>query len=147
MSVTEAFDRLQRGGGIQRVREWLDVTANGPAEAWHERAVDDVVIRLPFAPPGVANELRGLSQAIAAMTPMWNGKKSFIWHDVVIRGTDDPGLFVTTARSEVLLLSGQHYANSYVILTRLQDARVVEHVEYFNPLPVIEVFGNQLRPS
>jgi ketosteroid isomerase-like protein len=132
---------------IRHVREWLDITANGPAEAWRERAADEVVIRLPFAPPGVANELRGLNEAIAAMTPMWNAKKSFTWHDVVIRGTDDPELFVTTARSEVLLLSGQHYANSYVMLTRIRNVRVVEHVEYFNPLPVIEVFGNQLRPS
>jgi uncharacterized protein len=132
---------------IQHIREWLEITANGPAEAWHERAAEDVVIRLPFAPPGVASELRGLTQAIAALSPIWSGKKSFIWHDVIIRGTDDPELFVTTARSEVLLLSGQHYANSYVMLTRLRDGRVVEHVEYFNPLPVIEVFGNPLRPS
>jgi ketosteroid isomerase-like protein len=69
------------------------------------------------------------------------GEEELAWHDVVIRGPDDPELFVTTARSEAVLVSGQHYANSYVILTRLRDRKVTEHVEYFNPLPVIEVFG------
>jgi ketosteroid isomerase-like protein len=89
----------------------------------------------------VANELRGRTHAIEALSALWKAKKSFAWLDVVIRGTDDPELFVTTARSEAVLVSGQHYANSYVILTRLRNGKVAEHVEYFNPLPVIEVFG------
>jgi ketosteroid isomerase-like protein len=126
---------------IKLIREWLDLVSSGPGDAWPTYAADDVVIRLPFAPPGVANELRGRAHAIEALSGLWKAKKSFAWHDVVIRGTDDPELFVTTARSEALLLTGQHYANSYVILTRVRDRKVAEHVEYFNPLPVMEVFG------
>ena len=126
---------------IDLIREWFDIVATGPAEAWPDRAADDVVIRLPFAPPGVANELRGLTQAVAALSAVWKSKESFTWHDVVIRRTEDPELFVSTARSEAVLLSGQHYANSYVMLTRMRHGKVIEHVEYFNPLPVIEVFG------
>jgi uncharacterized protein len=128
---------------IKLIREWLDLVSSGPAERWPTYATDDVVIRLPFAPPGVANELRGRAYAIAALSDLWKAKKSFTWRDVVIRGTDDPGLFVTTARSEAVLMSGQHYANDYVILTRLRDGKVAEHVEFFNPLPVIEVFFRQ----
>jgi uncharacterized protein len=126
---------------INLIRGWLDLVSSGPAESWPAYAAEDVVIRLPFAPPGVTNELRGRTQAIAALSDLWKAKRSFAWKDVVIRGTDDPDLFVTTARSEAVLVSGQHYANSYVILTRLRDRKVAEHVEYFNPLPVIEVFG------
>jgi ketosteroid isomerase-like protein len=126
---------------IKMIREWLDLVSSGPAEAWPGYATDDVVIRLPFAPPGVANELRGRAYAVEALSGLWKSKRSFAWHDVVIRGTDDPALFVTTARSEAVLVSGQHYANDYVILTRLRDRKVAEHVEYFNPLPVMEVFG------
>jgi ketosteroid isomerase-like protein len=126
---------------IKLIREWLDLVSSGPAEAWPAYATEDVVIRLPFAPPGVANELRGRACAIEALSSLWTAKRSFVWHDVVIRGTDDPELFVTTARSEAVLVSGRHYANNYVILTRLRDRKVAEHVEYFNPLPVIEAFG------
>jgi ketosteroid isomerase-like protein len=123
------------------MREWLDVVALGPAEAWTDRAVADVVIRLPFAPPGVAGEIRGRDEAVAHMAPVWAGKESFDWRDVTILATEEPGLLVATARSEVLLKSGRTYANSYVILTRFRDGKVVEHVEYFNPLPVIEAFA------
>jgi ketosteroid isomerase-like protein len=129
----------------QLIKKWLEVTANGPAEAWRELAAEGIVLRLPFAPPGVAKELSGVDQAVAAMNILWAAKKSFVWHEVVIRATEDAGLFVSTARSEVLLLSGPYYANSYIMLTRLQHEKVIEHVEYFNPLPVIEVFGSQTQ--
>lgn len=123
------------------VRDWLDLVATGPAEAWSSRVAEGVVIRLPFAPPGVAEELSGKAAAIAALAPVWEGKVRFDWRDVVIRATEDPELFVTTARSEVLLRSGRTYANSYVMLTRVRDGQVVEHAEYFNPLPVLEAYG------
>ena len=124
----------------QLMRDWLDIVARGPAEAWPDRVADDVVIRLPFAPPGVSNEMRGQAQAISQLAPVWAAKERFDWRDVVILRTEDPELVVTTGRSEAVLLSGQTYANSYVILTRFRAGKVVEHVEYFNPLPVIEVF-------
>lgn len=126
---------------IDLIRKWLDATSSGPAEAWPTYAAPDIVMRFPFAPPGVAKEHRGRAQAIAALSPIWKAKESFAWHDVVIRRTEDPELYVITARSEVVFRPGRHYANSYVILTRMRDRKVVEHVEYFDPLPVIEIFG------
>lgn len=131
----------------QLMRDWLDIVATGPAEAWPERVAEDVVIRLPFAPPGVPNTLHGQAAAIAQLSPVWSSKTRFDWRDVVILRTEDPELLVTTARSEVVLLSGQPYANSYVILTRFRDGKVVEHIEYFNPLPVIEAFGLSKAPD
>ena len=121
------------------LREWMDVLALGPAEAWQGRVADDVIVRLPFAPPGIAAEMRGIEQAIAMMASHWESKERFDWCDVVIRATEDPGLFVITARSDVLFRSGLRYANDYIVLTRLRGGLVVEHTEYFNPLPVLEM--------
>ena len=72
-----------------------------------------------------------------SLSAIWKIKERFDWHDVVIRATEDPELFVVTARSDVLLRSGQHYANGYVMLTRVRGGKILEHVEYFNPLPVL----------
>lgn len=120
-------------------REWLDLVAMGPADAWIGRVADDVVIRLPYAPPGVESELRGFEHAQETLGHHWKTKKSFAWRDVVIRKTEDPELMVTTARSEVVLMNGQPYANDYIMLTRIRNGKIVEHVEYFNPLPIIEM--------
>jgi uncharacterized protein len=123
------------------IREWMDITAMGPAEAWDGKASEDLVLRLPYAPPGVLAEMRGFHAARDNLSHHWGTKQSFEWHDVVIRETDEPGLFVTTARSEVVLASGEPYRNTYVMLTRVCDGKVVEHAEYFNPLPVLEMLG------
>jgi ketosteroid isomerase-like protein len=138
VQVTD-IDRI--ANNKQLIREWLDALAMGPAEAWRDRVDPDVVIRLPFAPPGVTNELRGLPAALATMSEVWKAKQLFTWHDVVVRTTEEPQLMLTTARSEVQLVSGRLYTNSYVILTVLRGRKVIEHVEYFNPLPVMAAFG------
>jgi uncharacterized protein len=124
---------------IKLTREWLDLVSMGPAAAWIGKVADDVVIRLPYAPPGVASELRGFEHARETLGEHWKTKKSFAWRDVVIRRTEDPELLVTTARSDVVLASGQPYANDYIMLTRIRNGKIVEHIEYFNPLPIMEM--------
>src|SRR4029453_12216295 len=96
-----------------------DITAMGPAEAWVGKAADDVVVYLPYAPPGVLAEMRGFGAARDTLSHHWATKQSFDWHDVVIRQTEDPELFVTTARSEVVMTSGKPYANTYIMLPRV----------------------------
>lgn len=123
------------------IREWMDITAMGPAEAWVGKASDDVVIRLPYAPPGVMEEVRGFEAAREMLSHHWGNKQRFDWIDVVIRATEDPELFVTTARSDVLMDGDVPYANDYVMFTRVREGKVVEHAEYFNPLPVLEMLG------
>jgi ketosteroid isomerase-like protein len=119
------------------IREWLDMSAMGPADAWDGKVADDLVLRLPYAPPGVLPEMRGLAAARETLSHHWATKRSFEWRDVVIRQTEDPELYVTTTRSEVILMSGEPYANDYIMLTRVRDGKIVEHAEYFNPLPVL----------
>ncbi|RYF76742.1 MAG: hypothetical protein EOO39_05210 [Cytophagaceae bacterium] len=123
------------------VRSWLDMTSMGPAEAWEGKVAADVVVRLPYAPPGVVPEMRGFDAARDTLGHHWGTKKSFAWHDVVIRATEDPELFVTTARSKAEMADGTSYGNDYILLTRVRNGRIVEHTEYFNPLPVVALLG------
>jgi ketosteroid isomerase-like protein len=119
--------------------DWMNMLASGPAEAWKHRVADDVTIRLPFAPPGVTTEMHGAEQAIAIMTEHWALIEQFEWRDVVVLRTEDPELFVTTAKSHVLFRSGVRYENDYINVTRFRDGLVVDHAEYFNPLPVLNM--------
>jgi ketosteroid isomerase-like protein len=127
------------------MHEWLDIVASGPADAWHGRVAENVVIHLPFAPPGVTNTLVGFDQALGALSAFWKFNTRFTWTDVVVRKTEDPELLVTTAGSEVLMASGQNYSNTYVMLTRFREGKVLEHAEYFNPLPVMEAYGKTFQ--
>jgi ketosteroid isomerase-like protein len=118
------------------VQRWHDMVASGDFAAWSEVLDPGFVLRLPFAPPGVQQELPGLA-ARDALAASRAGQERFEWKDAVILATEDPELFVTTARSEVRLKSGGSYANRYVMLTRVRGGRIIEHAEYFDPQPVI----------
>jgi ketosteroid isomerase-like protein len=123
------------------MRDWLDIIARGAFDEWPGRVADDVVFRLPFAPPGVEQELRGYRRAQEVLRGVWSTKVSFVWRDIVTRATEDPDLVVTTARSEAVVTPARPYANRYVIFVRFRDRQVIEHVEYFNPLPVMALIG------
>jgi ketosteroid isomerase-like protein len=120
-------------------QRWHDMVATGRFEHWSEIADPAFVLRMPYAPPGVPEELHGLD-ARDALVNSRAGQERFDWKDVVVTATEDPELLVTTARSEVLLKGGGTYANRYVMLTRFRDGKVLDHTEYFNPLPIIEMF-------
>lgn len=123
------------------IREWMEITAMGPAEAWVGKVADDVVVRLPYAPPGVLPVMNGFDEARDTLAHHWATKQRFDWVDVEIRATEDPELFVTTARSDVLLANGQPYGNDYIMLTRVRGGKIVEHTEYFNPLPIVAMLA------
>lgn len=120
-------------------QRWHDMVATGEFAAWSEIVDPAFVLRMPYAPPGVPEELHGLD-ARDALTRSREGQERFEWKDVVVTATEDPELLVTTARSEVLLKGGGTYANRYVMLTRFRDGKVFDHTEFFNPLPIIEMF-------
>src|SRR5262245_15210681 len=68
---------------IKLMHEWLEMVAMGPADAWTGKVARDVVIRLPFAPPGVSAELRGFDHARETLGEHWKTKVSFQWRDVL----------------------------------------------------------------
>lgn len=116
-----------------RIREFLDLTTTGPLDLWSQRVAPDVVFRFPYAPPGIDAELHGYDQATEAFRQVWDSFERFAWRDVVTHKIEGQELYVTTARSEALRTSGQKYGNNYIMLTRLRDGLVTEHIEYFNP--------------
>lgn len=91
---------------------------------------------------GIIPEMRSFDSARDTLSRHWGSKQSFDWHDVAIRQTEDHELYVTTARSEAIMLSGSRYATDYVMLTRARDGVIVEHTEYFDPLPIIDLLGS-----
>jgi ketosteroid isomerase-like protein len=119
------------------LRKFHDMVSAGAFEDWAEVIDEHFVFRLPYAPPGIPQEMHGLT-ARDALLKSRAGQDYFRWKDVTILATEDPELLVGTARSEVQMKSGRPYGNSYVTLTRVRDGRIVEHTEYFNPLLVLE---------
>jgi uncharacterized protein len=120
------------------VSEWLDVLPEGRFGEFSGRISDDLALRLPFPPPGVPTEFRGRDTVQGILNKTAEGRSPLKFYDVVTLRTEDPELYVTTCRGEATMNSGKSYRNSYVIFTRIRDGEVLEHIEYLNPLMVME---------
>ena len=123
------------------VKAWLEVLPEGRFDLFPGTIADDFVLRLPFAPPGVPNEFAGRETVEAVLQKTALGRSPLVFYDVVTLRTEDPHLFLTTCRGEATMNSGKPYRNSYAILTRIRDGVVLEHIEYLNPLAVMEAAG------
>ena len=124
------------------VHKWLKVMPEGRFDALPGRIAEDFVLRLPFAPPGVPEEFRGLEVAANVLSSSAANRSPLAFADLVILRTEDPQLFVATATASAVMASGKPYANSYVIFVRLRDGQVAEHTEYLNPLNVLAAMGD-----
>jgi len=126
---------------VELMRAWLDVFAEGEFAAFPGTVSPDLVLRLPFVPPGVPNEIRGREAVRDALRATAGNRSKLVFANVEILRTGDPELVVARAEGEATMASGKVYRNSYVIFTRIRDGEVLEHVEYMNPLAIIEAYG------
>ena len=115
------------------IREWMDATTMGPEENFVGFAAEDIVMRFPYIPAGMSDEIHGLENVLTTFREVWKDFATFEWHDVNISKVEGEDVYVATGRSEATRAGGQPYSNSYVLFTRVRDGKVVEHVEYFNP--------------
>ena len=129
---------------VELMRAWLEVFGEGDFENFPGAVSPDFVLKLPFAPPGVPTEIRGREAVREALRASSARRSKLVFEDVTILRTEDPELVVTTARGEARLASGRIYRNSYVMLTRIRDGMVLQHVEYLNPLAVMESFDHSM---
>lgn len=123
---------------IELTHAWLDVFPEGNFDSFPGKVPPDFVLRLPFVPAGVPGEFRGRDTARAALAGSAKGRSKLVFSDVVIRRTDDPELVLTTAKGEARMNNGRIYRNEYIMLTRIRGETILEHIEYLNPLAVME---------
>ncbi len=123
---------------VALARAWIDTFAEGNFDAFPGRVAEDFRLRLPFLPPGLQNEFVGRDTARAVLVASAERRSKLVFEEVKILRTEDPELVVTTARARATLDGGGIYRNEYIMLTRIRDGVVLEHIEYLNPLAVAE---------
>lgn len=122
---------------VELTAAWLEHFAEAEFEQFPGTISEDFVLRLPFVPPGVPNEIRGREKVRNLLLETVKGRSRINFSDVKIMRTEDPELAVSTANGEATMANGNVYRNSYVFFTRIRDGEVIEHTEYLNPLAVI----------
>lgn len=98
---------------------------------------------LPYAPAGFPTRLDGLE----AIYKQFSGLATYFSQLKFPRqllATEDPNFIFVKFTGDMTLKSGGKYENDYVGTFRLRDGKIVEYVEYFNPVLMAKAFGLKL---
>ncbi|MFF8833138.1 nuclear transport factor 2 family protein [Streptomyces sp. NPDC015131] len=107
--------------------------------AWTALWAEDGVMRFPFAPAGRPRRLEGREAIAAYMRPYPDHIDLHDFPDLRIHRTTDPGTIVAEMRGVGRLVkSGAPFDMTYVAVVTVEDGRITEYRDYWNPLALQE---------
>ncbi|KPM53747.1 hypothetical protein CcI49_10780 [Frankia sp. CcI49] len=116
----------------------------GAPEIADELYVDDVVIEFPFARPGMPNRFEGRESfkafTSAQSVPLPVRFEGF--RNVVIHDTADPEVIIVEYDlAGTVTTTGQRASQSFLLVLRVRDGRIVHLREYQNVLGMAAALG------
>jgi ketosteroid isomerase-like protein len=128
----------------REVAELVRRMVAGEGVAFADLFAEDGVLRFPFAPPGMPQEIHG-REAIRASRTSEVGRRSLLAMegvDLVVRETDDP---------EVVVTEIEHYGHSQALdgpyrfralgVVRVRDGEIVSYDDYMDPIAMAALLG------
>lgn len=129
----------------ESARRWLDVLANGAVADWDGLVDPDFSMHAPLMPGEPETPTEGLEPNRARVGAVWQAWETFRFSDVDVHAAaDDPDLVFVTARSEAKTVWGAPYTNRYFIRLRFRNGKLLEHLEFLDPRPVLAAFEGHL---
>lgn len=116
------------------VERFMAAMSTLDTEAMLAETADDIVVRLPAAPPGLPREAVGKAafrEFLSGVGLLWTS-----WsmpHRAVHPLADDPGRAVVEYTSDSTNSDGSPYRNTYLSMARVRDGRLAEFTEFFDP--------------
>jgi uncharacterized protein len=122
------------GGSTREVVErFMAAMSTLDTAAMLAEAADDIVVRLPAAPPGLPREAAGkpaFAEFLAGVGALWTS-----WsmpRRAVHPLADDPERAVVEYASDSVNADGSPYRNTYLSMAWVRDGRLVEFTEFFD---------------
>lgn len=98
----------------------------------------------PYVPEGFPKSFDGRA-AIHKQYSSLPDRFASMKYPRTIYATEDPNFFFVKFRGEIIIKAGGSYENDYIGTFRLENGKVVEYTEYFNPIVMAKAFGIALK--
>lgn len=134
----EVFERIQRA--------WLEAAADAMGDFDTDLWAEDVVVEVPFAPPGGPRRFEGREEFRAHATA---GRAALPVRfeevrNVVVHDTTDPEVIVVEYElAGTVLTTGRRAAAPFIAVLRARNGQVVHWREYQDTLAVTAALGQQ----
>jgi len=115
--------------------------AAGDVDGWLARAHDDIVLELPYAPPGSPSRVEGKTAVAEYLRTVPAGidfqQLDFDVHQTVAA---EAAAVEWTAKG-VVRATGAAYEMTYVVVLTLRDGLMRTYRDYWNPLVLLDTLG------
>jgi ketosteroid isomerase-like protein len=98
----------------------------------------------PYVPEGFPKSFEG-ADAIYKQYSSLPQNFSKMRFPRTIYGTDDPNFLFVVFKGEIDIRAGGKYENDYLGTFRLEEGRIKEYTEYFNPIVMAKAFNISLK--
>ena len=137
---------MSDGSPLEIARQFLATIGCADFDACLPLLAEDAVMIFPYSPPGLPKRCEGRAAFETTIRGIFSAIERFAWHDVDLHAAaDDPEMVFGTGRSESLTKTGTPYRNQYCFVFRIRHGLIIEYREFFDPLPVLAVFGALLN--
>jgi uncharacterized protein len=125
------------------VRRYLDAVGALDLDALAGTFAGDVVMDLPYAPPGFPRRVEGKDDVVGFFSGMPDMITPLRFHDYRLDAlADDPGSVVAQYASDArILATDRPYRNTYVSRFQVRGGEIVWFAEYFDPITLVEALG------
>jgi ketosteroid isomerase-like protein len=98
---------------------------------------------MPYAPKGYQNSVNGLDAVYKQFSEL-PSRFAYFRYPRHLYTTDDPNLIFAKFTGEIGLHDGSVYANDYVGTFKMENGKILEYAEYFNPFIMAKAFDIDL---
>lgn len=111
--------------------------------AWVNLFAEDAVVEFPYASTlGSPERLEGKSAIYNYMKDVPAQMQNLIFTNVREYQTSNPNLLLAEVHGEaVIVATGRHYQQDYVMRLETKHRKIVHYREYWNPIPAIDAWG------
>lgn len=130
---------------VDAARKWLDILQRGATDEWDSLVSPEFSMHAPLMPGEDDAPTKGVEANQARVAAVWQAWADFEFYDIEAHAAaDDADLVFVTARSKGTTVWGAPYANRYFIRLRFKSGKLVEHLEFLDPRPVLAAFEGHL---
>ncbi|MFF9587554.1 nuclear transport factor 2 family protein [Streptomyces achromogenes] len=116
-------------------QRFIDGTLNNDWDAVADTYAENVVVEIPFAPPGVATTTQGREEL---RTRLRGAGKIFRFtgvDDLKVRETSDPEVIVAEyGLTGEIIQTGKEFSFTYIMVVTVRGGEIVHSRDYGNPL-------------
>ncbi len=122
---------------------YLDFQATNQMDRFKDLWVDDAVVEFPYAPPSLVKRIEGKEAILNYYKETPNQFTNWKFTISQFYETLEPNIILIEWRGTAKIAATGHiYDQNYIGYLQMRDSKIAHYKEYWNPIIVLEAFGD-----